>query len=157
MAGAYRGRFDSINHCGIADERWCGRCTGDSDCHGRGVAATDTVGYGNGSSSHADTAANWHAVATTFSHADAGTGHFCANSVADPTNQWHNGCSIIDPSTHATAGHTWSDRNGSTDATDRNAYGNHRSANRYSNHTAVTATADGASCNATTTGANRAQ
>jgi hypothetical protein len=157
MAGAYRQRFDPINRCGITDERWCGRRAGDGDCHGGGVAAANTVGYGNGSSSHADAAANQHAVASTFSHADAGTGHSCANGIADPTDQWHSGCSITNPSTHAAAGHTWSDRNGSTDATDRNAHGNYHAANRCSNHTAVTATADGASCNATTTGANRAQ
>jgi len=100
---------------------------------------------------------NQHAVASTFSHADTGTGHSCANGIADPTDRRCDDCSIADPSTDAAAGHTWSDRNGSTDATDRNAHGNYHAANRCSNHTAVTATADGASCNATTTGANRAQ
>ena len=159
MAGAHRRRSDAINRCGITDERWCGRRAGDGDCHchGGGVAAANTVGYGNGSSSHADAAANQYALASTFSHADTGTGHSCANGVADPTDRRCDDCSIADPSTDAAAGHTWSDRNGSTDATDRNAHGNYHAANRCSNHTAVTATADGASCNATTTGANRAQ
>jgi len=159
MAGAYRRRSDAINRCGITDERWCGRRAGDGDCHchGGGVAAANTVGYGNGSSSHADAAANQYALASTFSHADTGTGHSCANGVADPTDRRCDDCSIADPSTDAAAGHTWSDRNGSTDATDRNAHGNYHAANRCSNDTAVAATADGASFNAATTGANRAQ
>ena len=157
MAGAHRRRSDAINRCGITDERWCGRCAGDGDCHARRIATANTVGYGHSSSSHADAAANQYALASTFSHADAGTGHSCANGIADPTDQWHSGCSITNPSAHATAGHTWSDRNGSTDATDRNAHGNYHAANSCSNDTAVAATADGASCNAATTGANRAQ